>query len=105
MWVNIQRITGVPHCANVVWPDLEVKGENSWRAGGRAIFRAKTLFHGCYHCGSSRDPTSPPQSTAASHERDRLPDLPDEVIKAEDSFIRTLRGSAAEKSLRGDCNA
>ena len=23
MWVNIQRITGVPHCANVVWPDLE----------------------------------------------------------------------------------
>ena len=22
MWVNIQRITGVPHCANVVWPDL-----------------------------------------------------------------------------------
>ena len=23
MWVNIQRITGVPHCANVVWPDLD----------------------------------------------------------------------------------
>jgi hypothetical protein len=23
MWVNIQRITGVAHCANVVWPDLE----------------------------------------------------------------------------------
>jgi hypothetical protein len=22
MWVNIQRITGVAHCANVVWPDL-----------------------------------------------------------------------------------
>jgi chromosome partitioning protein len=22
MWVNIQRITGVPHCANVVWRDL-----------------------------------------------------------------------------------
>ena len=22
MWVNIQRITRVPHCANVVWPDL-----------------------------------------------------------------------------------
>src|SRR5262249_11172198 len=22
MWVNIQRITGVPHCANVVWLDL-----------------------------------------------------------------------------------
>ena len=23
MWVNIQRITGVAHCANVVWPDLD----------------------------------------------------------------------------------
>ena len=23
MWVNIQRLTGVAHCANVVWPDLE----------------------------------------------------------------------------------
>ena len=23
MWVNIQRITRAPHCANVVWPDLE----------------------------------------------------------------------------------
>jgi hypothetical protein len=23
MWVNIQRITGMAHCANVVWPDLE----------------------------------------------------------------------------------
>jgi predicted ATPase len=23
MWVNIQRITGVAHCANVMWPDLE----------------------------------------------------------------------------------
>ena len=23
MWVNIQRIIGVAHCANVVWPDLE----------------------------------------------------------------------------------
>ena len=23
MEVNIQRITGVAHCANVVWPDLE----------------------------------------------------------------------------------
>ena len=23
VWVNIQRITGVLHCANVVWPDLE----------------------------------------------------------------------------------
>jgi hypothetical protein len=23
MWVNIQRITGVPHCANVVWSDLD----------------------------------------------------------------------------------
>jgi hypothetical protein len=22
MWVNIQRITGATHCANVVWPDL-----------------------------------------------------------------------------------
>ena len=22
MWVNIQRLTGVAHCANVVWPDL-----------------------------------------------------------------------------------
>src|SRR5262249_20231661 len=22
MWVNIQRITGVAHCANVAWPDL-----------------------------------------------------------------------------------
>jgi|RhiMetdeSRZDD1v2_1073273.scaffolds.fasta_scaffold181513_5 hypothetical protein len=22
MWVNIQRIIGVAHCANVVWPDL-----------------------------------------------------------------------------------
>lgn len=22
MWVNIQRITGVTHCANVMWPDL-----------------------------------------------------------------------------------
>ena len=22
MWVNIQRITGGHHCANVVWPDL-----------------------------------------------------------------------------------
>jgi hypothetical protein len=22
MWVNIQRITRAPHCANVVWPDL-----------------------------------------------------------------------------------
>jgi hypothetical protein len=22
MWVNIQRITGVAHCANVVWRDL-----------------------------------------------------------------------------------
>src|SRR5262245_19881450 len=22
MWVNIQRITGVAHCANVMWPDL-----------------------------------------------------------------------------------
>ena len=29
MWVNIQRITGVPHCANVVWPDLEQK-ERHW---------------------------------------------------------------------------
>jgi hypothetical protein len=24
MWVNIQRIIGVAHCANVVWPDLEL---------------------------------------------------------------------------------
>ena len=24
MWVNIQRITRAPHCANVVWPNLEV---------------------------------------------------------------------------------
>jgi hypothetical protein len=24
MWVNIQRITGVAHCANVVWPDLAI---------------------------------------------------------------------------------
>ena len=23
MWVNIQRITRAPHCANVVWPDLD----------------------------------------------------------------------------------
>lgn len=23
MWVNIQRITGMAHCANVVWPDLD----------------------------------------------------------------------------------
>jgi hypothetical protein len=22
MWVNIQRLTGVAHCANGVWPDL-----------------------------------------------------------------------------------
>jgi hypothetical protein len=22
MWVNIQRLTGVAHCANVVWRDL-----------------------------------------------------------------------------------
>ena len=22
MWVNIQRLRGVAHCANVVWPDL-----------------------------------------------------------------------------------
>jgi hypothetical protein len=26
MWVNIQRITGVAHCANVVWPDLAPLG-------------------------------------------------------------------------------
>jgi hypothetical protein len=26
MWVNIQRITGEPHCANVVWPDLGAHG-------------------------------------------------------------------------------
>jgi cbb3-type cytochrome oxidase subunit 1 len=25
MWVNIQRITGVAHCANVVWPDLDLR--------------------------------------------------------------------------------
>jgi predicted ATPase len=25
MWVNIQRIIGVAHCANVVWPDLELR--------------------------------------------------------------------------------
>jgi hypothetical protein len=24
MWVNIQRITRVAHCANVVWPDLVI---------------------------------------------------------------------------------
>ena len=26
MWVNIQRITRAPHCANVVWPDLDSAG-------------------------------------------------------------------------------
>jgi ribosome-dependent ATPase len=28
MWVNIQRLTGVSHCANVVWPDLAVDAVN-----------------------------------------------------------------------------
>ena len=31
--MNIQRITGVAHCANVVWPDLGMCA----RAGGRVI--------------------------------------------------------------------
>jgi hypothetical protein len=29
MWVNIHRITGVAHCANVVWPDLDSLIEES----------------------------------------------------------------------------
>jgi hypothetical protein len=27
VWVNIQRITGVAHCANVVWLDLAPRDE------------------------------------------------------------------------------
>ena len=45
MWVNIQRLTGVAHCANVVWPDLEEEGvhfsetllfSRDWLANGKA---------------------------------------------------------------------
>jgi hypothetical protein len=31
-WVKLQRITGAPHCANVVWPDLVNWGGVSFRA-------------------------------------------------------------------------
>ena len=35
MWVNIQRITGVAHCANVVWPDLDGRPFARDMHGGR----------------------------------------------------------------------
>ena len=38
MWVNIQRIIGVAHCANVVWPDLAYAEEGGERGAISPFF-------------------------------------------------------------------
>jgi hypothetical protein len=50
MWVNIHRITGVAHCANVVWLDLEgSKACHNALMGGvlRHVVRSWTRFSLC----------------------------------------------------------
>ena len=48
MWVNIQRITGVAHCANVVWPDLaRLCARPSVQRAGRYPARAHAGHQRC----------------------------------------------------------
>jgi hypothetical protein len=42
MWVNMQRITGVAHCANVMWPDLEAPfAETYLVTNGRDVYKVQ----------------------------------------------------------------
>jgi hypothetical protein len=43
MWVNIQRIIGVAHCANVVWPDLAGEAVETLKRDQRAAIDALRL--------------------------------------------------------------
>src|SRR5207249_11958501 len=69
MWVNIQRITGVPHCANVVWPDLVL--HSAWRSSPAPFERRlhQPLQVSTMRCGERRGRETPVDTANCSSTR------------------------------------